>query len=195
MNIKAIQTVYAGHKFRSRLEARWAVFFDALGIEWQYEPEGFSVDGSRQWSYLPDFYLPESKVWVEVKGDWASCSDDYFEMLNWLAEGGSPLPHMSNSDDSEKGGLILLGPIPKDTPCLPTFVCLTNHKGGCICCAFFFDGALIKDSRNSIPFACGEEIKCLAPNQWCIEDRENHSRHAYTKARQARFEFGETPVR
>ena len=30
--IKAIETEYNGYKFRSRLEARWAVFFDALGV-------------------------------------------------------------------------------------------------------------------------------------------------------------------
>jgi hypothetical protein len=29
MTIQAIETVYRGHRFRSRLEARWAVFFDA----------------------------------------------------------------------------------------------------------------------------------------------------------------------
>lgn len=28
--VKAIDTVYKGYRFRSRLEARWAVFFDAL---------------------------------------------------------------------------------------------------------------------------------------------------------------------
>ena len=42
--IKAIETEYSGHKFRSRLEARWAVFFDSLGIKWEYEPEGFETD-------------------------------------------------------------------------------------------------------------------------------------------------------
>lgn len=43
MDIKAIETCYAGCRFRSRLEARWAVFFDALGLEWEYEPEGFEL--------------------------------------------------------------------------------------------------------------------------------------------------------
>lgn len=75
--IKAIETYYKGYRFRSRLEARWAVFFDAAGIEYEYEPEGFRLeDGS---CYLPDFkiwvhcrnctgekeYRP---IWVEVKG-------------------------------------------------------------------------------------------------------------------------------
>ena len=65
MNIKPIETVYNGYRFRSRLEARWAVFFRAVGIEYQYEPEGFDMDGLRYW---PDFYLPSIDRWFEVKG-------------------------------------------------------------------------------------------------------------------------------
>lgn len=38
--IKAKETEYNGYRFRSRLEARWAVFFDVLGIKYEYEPEG-----------------------------------------------------------------------------------------------------------------------------------------------------------
>lgn len=63
--IKAIQTVYKNYKFRSRLEARWGVFFDALGLEWQYEPEGFDLGDAGL--YLPDFYLPFCDAWAEVK--------------------------------------------------------------------------------------------------------------------------------
>lgn len=70
MLIKPIETIYNGYRFRSRLEARWAVFFDAAGIEYQYEPEGFVLDGDL-W-YLPDFYLPELNVWCEVKGAFIS---------------------------------------------------------------------------------------------------------------------------
>ncbi len=56
--MKPINTFYNGNYFRSRLEAKWAVFFDELGILYQYEPEGFeSESGDR---YLPDFYLPET---------------------------------------------------------------------------------------------------------------------------------------
>lgn len=65
--IKAIETYYNGYKFRSRLEARWAVFFDALGIKYQYETEGYSIDG--EMAYLPDFYLPDFSSYVEVKGN------------------------------------------------------------------------------------------------------------------------------
>lgn len=62
--IKPIETKYNGYRFRSRLEARWAVFFDALKIRYQYEVEGFDIDGVR---YLPDFYLPDHNVWLEIK--------------------------------------------------------------------------------------------------------------------------------
>jgi hypothetical protein len=67
MSIKAIETRYKGYRFRSRLEARWAVFFDALGIEWLYEDQGYVLpDGT---CYLPDFFLPKlyGGMFVEVK--------------------------------------------------------------------------------------------------------------------------------
>lgn len=74
--MKAIETQYKGYRFRSRLEARWAVWMDTLGIEWKYEPEGFEFpDGTR---YLPDFWIPapdvagkisrKSGYWLEIKG-------------------------------------------------------------------------------------------------------------------------------
>lgn len=66
MALKAIETQYKGCRFRSRLEARWAVFFDAMGIAWEYEKEGFDL-GAAGW-YLPDFWLPVLRTWVEVKG-------------------------------------------------------------------------------------------------------------------------------
>ncbi len=62
--MNAIETIYKGYRFRSRLEARWAVFFDSLNIAWDYEKEGFDIGG--QW-YLPDFWLPEFGLWVEIK--------------------------------------------------------------------------------------------------------------------------------
>jgi hypothetical protein len=74
--LKPIETQYKGYRFRSRLEARWAVFFDALGIRWEYEPEGFDLGFCY---YLPDFllYPPEGlarvfpeyyqNTWIEIK--------------------------------------------------------------------------------------------------------------------------------
>jgi hypothetical protein len=64
ISIKPIETMYWGYRFRSRLEARWAVFFDAAGIEWEYEAQGFEINGR---NYLPDFWLPRLKTYVEVE--------------------------------------------------------------------------------------------------------------------------------
>lgn len=65
--IKAIETIYKGYRFRSRLEVRWAVFFDAVGVPFEYEKEGFDL-GESTW-YLPDFWLPSLKLWVEIKSE------------------------------------------------------------------------------------------------------------------------------
>jgi hypothetical protein len=66
--MRPIETLYRGYRFRSRLEARWAVFFQTLGVPWLYEPEGFTLPSGKY--YLPDFRLrlfyPEA-FWVEVK--------------------------------------------------------------------------------------------------------------------------------
>lgn len=63
--MKAIETTYKGCRFRSRLEARWAVWLDACGVRWLYEPQGFDLDGK---AYLPDFFLPFPSP-VSVGGD------------------------------------------------------------------------------------------------------------------------------
>jgi hypothetical protein len=60
----SIPTFYRAQTFRSRLEARWAVFMDVLGVEWFYEYEGFDLKSGR---YLPDFWLPDLKKWLEIK--------------------------------------------------------------------------------------------------------------------------------
>lgn len=64
--IRPIETLYAGHRFRSRLEARWAVFFTRLGLDWEYEPQGYHVGPRQDW-YLPDFHLPKLNLYAEVK--------------------------------------------------------------------------------------------------------------------------------
>ena len=67
---RAIETAYAGCRFRSRTEARWAVFFDAMGFPWEYEKEGYELPSGR---YLPDFYVGGMLagfpyIWLEIKG-------------------------------------------------------------------------------------------------------------------------------
>lgn len=108
---RAIETHYAGCRFRSRLEARWAVFFDTLGIEWHYEPQGFETDAGR---YLPDFYLPAMVgpsglwppgIWVEVKGSDGQVTEADRRRMGALITPDGPMAY----------GLLLLGPIPDPT--------------------------------------------------------------------------------
>ena len=111
--IRAIETSYKGHLFRSRLEARWAVFFDAQGIDWKYENQGYErvVDG-KTLRYLPDFEITngERKFFVEVKGD-----SDYFKKTAQLQidlhSGKGCLPGFDAPRDSSNG-LIILGQVP-----------------------------------------------------------------------------------
>jgi hypothetical protein len=75
--IRPIETRYKGCRFRSRLEARYAVLFDALKMRWQYEPEGFELGNGER--YLPDFWCPFNPkdaafckfknpgTWIEIK--------------------------------------------------------------------------------------------------------------------------------
>lgn len=98
--IKAIETEYNGYRFRSRLEARWAVFFDQAGITYEYEPEGFELeDGTR---YLPDFYLPELDTHVEVKSEREGAWEDIKRAKNMLTWGG-PIRRLLIHSDIPKG--------------------------------------------------------------------------------------------
>lgn len=84
--IKAIQTSYKGYRFRSRTEARWAVFFDAFEIKWQYELEGFHLTTGM---YLPDFFLPEEDTWIEIKGV-EPTQEEYSKVGALATESGKP---------------------------------------------------------------------------------------------------------
>ena len=59
--VRGIPTAYAGVRFRSRLEARVAAFFDQLSLSWDYEP---SLDLA---GWIPDFYVPAWSALVECK--------------------------------------------------------------------------------------------------------------------------------
>ena len=85
MTIKPIETYYNGYRFRSRLEARWAVFFDEMGIKYEYEPEGLTLsDGTL---YLPDFYLPQFHCYFEVKRKGIKGTDEGEEAIRKISDG------------------------------------------------------------------------------------------------------------
>ena len=72
-NLKPISTTYDGMNFRSKLEARYYIFFKSRGFDIEYEPEVENVYG-----YQPDFviystreeddYLGKAQpIYVEIK--------------------------------------------------------------------------------------------------------------------------------
>ena len=66
--IEAKPTVYRGIEMRSRHEAKWAAFFDAVGLVWEYEPDvNLGV-------WRPDFRLI-----IPCTGD--SCAAEYHTIL------------------------------------------------------------------------------------------------------------------
>lgn len=68
----SLPSTFNGITFRSRLEARVAVFLNSIKARYEYEYEGFNLNGR---CYLPDFWLPDTfrrssrkkGVWLEVK--------------------------------------------------------------------------------------------------------------------------------
>lgn len=63
---QALQTRHSGYLFRSRQESRTAVLLESLGVQYEYERQGYDL-GRAGW-YLPDFWLPDYNAWIEVKG-------------------------------------------------------------------------------------------------------------------------------
>lgn len=76
-------------RFRSHTECRWAIFWDELGIKWDYEPQGFATDGS---CYEPDFVIWPAcgLVWVEIKGSWESDPDGEKKWRTFAAQRPQP---------------------------------------------------------------------------------------------------------
>lgn len=100
----AIPTTYKNTQFRSRLEARWAAYFDLCGRVWEYEP--IDLPG-----WIPDFLLRftnsagrERRYLVEVKP--ALSSEALYE---FSAKIDAALPRDTPGID----GAILVGINPK----------------------------------------------------------------------------------
>lgn len=143
--ISPIETHYAGCRFRSRLEARWAVFFDCLNIQWEYEAQGYELPSGAR--YLPDFYLPTIDVLVEVKGSESDFKNDaprYAEALQTRSLPGR--------------GLVILGPIPDATRRRPLHLAVVASEH---CC-----GAMVLDLHH-VDFA--ELLDETAERrEWCL---------------------------
>jgi len=206
MTVQAIETFYAGYKFRSRLEARWAVFFDSLNIEWQYEPEGFERsefddDNNLQIvdRYLPDFYLPKTETWVEVKGDSGALVKDW---ITWdlRIDFGGILPGVCDSYQTGRG-LLVLTDIPRikyQTVVHPLF---QHYKGTIKSYAMFTEDGIKYVSASGLPGFFFDETIAPCEDDWSAQPVNIRGTNmdcrkigkAYDNARQARFEHGEVP--
>lgn len=183
--IKAIETVYNGYRFRSRLEARWAVFFDALGIEYEYEPEGFELPSGNR--YLPDFYLPDDDVWVEIKGSKPS-SDDIGKMLEFCE---------CKCDLLNNGARfrLLVGGIPTPMSGLEIAVSCYVYESPSV-----LKKAYRKEIESKTKLPLPDFVTLMVPEHgafipalWISGRAADRVSGSLIKARQARFEFGETP--
>lgn len=160
-DIKAIETRYKGYRFRSRLEARWAVFFDALGVDWEYETQGFDLSdtpdlyGYPLRRYLPDFWLPDLKMWFEIKPCLPSNSFLYTEEESLMRA----LVDLTGA----KEGYVFWGLPDEMTP-------------GSEC------------SPNQYPWRRLYQFDCIP---WSPLEVFNRTRDAIDAAKSARFEFGE----
>lgn len=201
MAIKAIETEYKGHRFRSRIEARWAVFFDALDIVWEYEREGYELDSGRR--YLPDFWLPQQRYWIEIKGTYPPTEerrkisafahempdDEVFMFV------GSDfrVPRLNPEHDYR-----LEGAWGRYFPAEDRDVCVEGQSGQawgqCTECmmegretfGIMFSRAMKRHARRRHKWT-DQEPRC---GGGCDETRR--LLRAYQEARQARFEFGES---
>lgn len=57
--------IYQGRGFTTATEARWAAFFDALGVRWEYGTGGLGLERAGWCGGL--FWLPKLNAWVEAR--------------------------------------------------------------------------------------------------------------------------------
>lgn len=189
---KPIQTEYHGYRFRSRLEARWAVFFDACRVEWEYEPEGYDLgDGL---CYLPDFLLhgvegrAAGDLYVEVKG--RMTEKDANKILRFV---GADLFSMEPKE-YERPLLVVTKIPPGDIREITNFCGWNSYHGKYGVIPFSFD--LIDGNDIAAHPGVNKEGKFELFGD-CFDELQNRddraTERAYRMARQARFEYGETP--
>jgi hypothetical protein len=115
--LEALETKYKDILFRSKLEARWAIYYDSLLIPWQYEPETYKLSGGIL--YCPDFWLPEQKCYIEIKGEEGGFpTDNAIKKAEKLAEesknkvyifyGDIPDPARLYKNNSEESSLVFV---------------------------------------------------------------------------------------
>jgi len=174
--IQAIPTSYGGRKYRSRLEAKWALIFDNLGIKYEYEEQGYIVgrDGFGV-RYLPDFvlyggsYRCPKKLYVEVKGNMTIDSASKIKLF------------------SERNPLYIVGAIPTDL--FDPSNGMPDEYGFPYYNFLTVDG----DYYDAVLGAKKGGGWGLFGTDYFDDMDVVKTEMAYSIARQARFEYGETP--
>lgn len=186
MGLTAIETRYAGHRFRSRLEARWAVFFDELDLDWVYEPEGFELPGPDETMrrYLPDFHL-RGIGWFEVKGRRPDAEG--WDLLERFAAEADEDLFVAIGSHPDPARFDLSGhPVPWGDGDFDIATVFDHHYAFCVCPTCDRVGICF-DARGAR--VCRHDLEDKAYSG-------NHPRvlAAYAAARAARFEHGERPA-
>jgi hypothetical protein len=161
----SIPTEFNGIRFRSKLEADWAAFFERHRIIYAFEPEGFDLDGVY---YLPDFWLPRLRTFVEIKG----CLDGNDEAkLEALAR------HCADPHDWEdKRPLLILAEAPvgeefTNPYCSPSGFYIISRRAGLYQCRRCGNWWFANPSGP---------LKCRACGEWRSDDHITriHGYHA-----------------
>jgi hypothetical protein len=199
--IQPIETTYAGCRFRSRLEARWGVFFDALSIAWRYEPQGFELPSGA--AYLPDFHLPDLDLWVEVKGaEEEFCRDGARYAEAALTLGGNGLLILGSVPDTRLGKPQHFVLTPEEHCCGETILCLhiawdeMLHNASAVKEIGFPCTTLMSHRSGALPALKGYNrgrAEYTDPGPVAALDWPAYEpgTKAYIAARSARFEHGE----
>ena len=72
---------YKNIYMRSSWEVKYAKYLDKKGIKWLYESKTFDLGET---TYTPDFYLPESDTYIEIKGYLRKNSKNKIRLFNKL---------------------------------------------------------------------------------------------------------------
>lgn len=207
--MRAIETEWFGYRFRSRLEARWAVFFESLGWKWRYEHEGFVIGGGVKW--LPDFEIETPNgygFYVEVKGDPDAFREPAFiEALNY---GRGPVGFLNSARaffedmytpgcEVNHRGVLLLGDVPRPDRAFLLPVLTQHHYGvDAVWLAPNEDGFCPERAPYNLDwisyFVSEDGLPDFQPR--VLFDRRPFSATAVAaaEARSARFEHGEKPT-
>lgn len=184
--IKPIETMYRGYRMRSRLEARWATFFDSLGILWKYEVDGFNIDGR---NYLPDFFLPYMPqqhqgwgFWVEIKP--VPLSSEQIKLIDGLAKATGHRAYAICGDPWQEQYTVSVFQHYRDAA--PASVPLLTGQ--------FYEQHTIIDCKSHFEFGIwsgGKKFQFAAAEAYERTETLGHLSHAFGRARQARFEHNE----